>query len=197
MRAFAVVVFSLLVVCVVPGAAFASDPPTGGAAFQSEPAPGDPAATGGIVPAPATPMVPGDEAVLLPDGTAAAPQLAPPQIQNAIWAANTIQKRPYRYGGGHAAFISRGYDCSGTVSFALNAAGLLRQPRDSSGFMRFGLPGVGQWITIYAHGGHAYMVIAGLRLDTSSAGAGGGKGPRWRATGRPTAGYTVRHPRGF
>jgi hypothetical protein len=135
--------------------------------------------------------------VLLPDGTAAAPQGAPLQVQVAVWAANTIQKLPYRYGGGHASFVSRGYDCSGTVSFALKAAGLLKSPLDSGRFMRYGARGPGKWFTIYTNPGHAYVVIAGLRLDTSSAGSGGGKGPRWRAKGRPTAGYTVRHPRGF
>jgi hypothetical protein len=191
-RVFALVVFSLLVACVAPVAAFAADPPTGGATFQAEPPPPAPVA----VP-PGQPVVPGELAELLPDGTAAAPAAAPPQVQQAIWAANTIQTLPYRYGGGHAAFISRGYDCSGTVSFALNAAGLLKRPRDSTGFMRYGLSGVGRWITIYAHGGHAYTIIAGLRLDTSSAGAGGGNGPRWRKSRRPTAGYTIRHPRGF
>jgi hypothetical protein len=191
-RVFALVVFSLLVACVAPGAAFAADPPTGGATFQTEPPPPAPGAV-----LPGQPVVPGELAKLLPDGTAAAPAAAPPQVQQAIWAANTIQTLPYRYGGGHAAFISRGYDCSGTVSFALNAAGLLKRPRDSTGFMRYGLAGVGRWITVYAHGGHAYTIIAGLRLDTSSAGAGGGNGPRWRRSRRPTAGYTIRHPRGF
>jgi hypothetical protein len=199
-RGFTLVVFSLLVLCVAPAGALAA-PPTGGAAYQSQtappPAPAPGATPPGVIATPAGPMVPGLAAVLLPDGSAAAPQGAPPQVQQAIWAANTIQKHPYRYGGGHAAFVDRGYDCSGTVSFALNAAGLLRRARDSSGFMRYGLAGPGQWITIYAHGGHAYAVIAGLRLDTSAAGAGGGRGPRWRATGRATAGYTIRHPRGF
>ena len=131
------------------------------------------------------------------DGLAAAPLNAPPAVQAAIWAANTIQTKPYVYGGGHGDFEAEGYDCSGTVSFALNAAGLLRRPRASGGFMRYGKPGPGRWITVYAHGGHAYMVIAGLRLDTSAAGAGGGSGPRWRAAGRPTRGYKVRHPVGF
>jgi hypothetical protein len=143
------------------------------------------------------PTVPGVQAVLLPDGTAAAPTGAPPQVQAAVWAANRIQKLPYRYGGGHASFVSRGYDCSGTVSYALNAAGLLKRPLDSGSFMRWGARGPGQWFTVYTNPGHAYMVIAGLRLDTSSAGATGGKGPRWRATGRPTTGYRIRHPRGF
>ena len=142
--------------------------------------------------------MPGVKAVLLADGTAAAPADAPANVQNAIWAANTLQKLPYRYGGGHKSFISRrGYDCSGTVSFALNAAGLLKRPLDSGSFMRWGKKGPGTWFTVYTNPGHAYAVIAGLRLDTSSAGAGGGSGPRWRAKGRPSAGYKIRHPRGF
>ena len=198
MRGFCLVVLMLCVSCVAPAAASAV-PPTGGAGYTppKPPPPPVPApAPGAVVPGP-QPTVPGVRAVLLPDGTAAAPQAAPPQVQAAVWAANTIQKRPYRYGGGHASFLDRGYDCSGTVSFALNAAGLLKRSRDSTGFMSYGLRGPGQWITIYSNPGHAYMVIAGLRLDTSAAGAGGGKGPRWRATGRPTAGYRVRHPRNF
>jgi hypothetical protein len=182
--------------CVVaPVGAFA-DPGTGGAAYTPPPPP---------APYPSTvplgqpkPLVPGVKAVLLADGTAAAPAAAPPNVQNAIWAANTLQKLPYRYGGGHRSFISRrGYDCSGTVSFALNAAGLLKRPLDSGSFMRWGKKGPGAWFTIYTNRGHAYAVIAGLRLDTSSAGAGGGSGPRWRGKGRPSVGYKTRHPRGF
>ena len=194
MRGFCLVVFMLCLSCVAPTGALA-DAPTGGASYQPPPPP--PLDPGTILPG-AQPIVPGTQAVLLPDGTAAAPQDAPPQVQAAVWAANTIQTLPYRYGGGHQSFISRrGYDCSGTVSFALNAAGLLKRPRDSSGFMRYGAKGRGRWFTVYTNPGHAYVVIAGLRLDTSSAGAGGGKGPRWRAKGRPSAGYKVRHPRGF
>src|SRR5215210_3351643 len=182
--------------CVAPAGALAAAR-TGGAAYAPPPPPPPPPPDPStVVPGP-QPTVPGTQAVRLPDGTAAAPQNAPPQVQAAVWAANALQKLPYRYGGGHAAFVDRGYDCSGTVSYALNAAGLLRRPRDSSSFMRWGLAGPGQWFTIYTNPGHAYVVIAGLRLDTSSAGAGGGKGPRWRATGRPTTGYKVRHPRGF
>jgi hypothetical protein len=194
MRGFCLVVFMLCLSCVAPAGAFA-DPSTGGASYAPPPPPPpDP----GIVLPGLQPTVPGTEAVLLPDGTAAAPLDAPPQVQAAVWAANTIQKLPYRYGGGHRSFISkRGYDCSGTVSFALNAAGLLKRPLDSGRFMRWGAKGPGEWFTIYTNPGHAYVVIAGLRLDTSSAGAGGGKGPRWRATGRPSAGYKIRHPKGF
>jgi hypothetical protein len=186
--------FFMLCLCVAPAGALAGAP-TGGASYTPPPPPPPDPST--VVPGP-QPTVPGTQAVLLPNGTAAAPADAPPQVQAAVWAANTIQKLPYRYGGGHRSFISRsGYDCSGTVSFALKAAGLLRRPRDSSGFMRYGARGPGQWFTIYSNPGHAYVVIAGLRLDTSSAGAGGGRGPRWRAKGRPVAGYKVRHPRGF
>jgi hypothetical protein len=194
-RGFCLVLFSLILFCVAPTGAFA-DAPTGGAGYTPPlPPPPDPSTVPLGQP---QPLVPGVQAVLLPDGTAAAPADAPPQVQNAVWAANTIQTLPYRYGGGHRSFISRrGYDCSGTVSFALGAAGLLKRPRDSGSFMRFGAKGPGQWFTVYTNPGHAYVVIAGLRLDTSSAGAGGGKGPRWRAKARPIAGYTVRHPRGF
>jgi hypothetical protein len=194
MRGFCLVVFMLCLSCVAPAGAFA-DAPTGGAAYvPPAPPPPDP---GTVLPG-EQPTVPGAKAVLLPDGTAAAPLDAPPQVQAAVWAANTIQTLPYRYGGGHRSFISRrGYDCSGTVSFALNAAGLLKRPLDSGSFMRWGAKGPGTWFTIYTNPGHAYVVIAGLRLDTSSAGAGGGKGPRWRAKGRPSAGYKIRHPKGF
>jgi hypothetical protein len=194
MRGFCLVVFMLCLSCVAPVGAFA-DPSTGGASYTPPPPP--PPDPGTVLPG-LQATVPGTEAVLLPDGTAAAPLDAPPQVQDAVWAANTIQKLPYRYGGGHRSFISkRGYDCSGTVSFALNAAGLLKRPLDSGRFMRWGAKGPGEWFTIYTNPGHAYVVIAGLRLDTSSAGAGGGKGPRWRATGRPSAGYKIRHPKGF
>jgi hypothetical protein len=194
MRGFCLVVFMLCLSCVAPAVAFA-DAPTGGASYvPPAPPPPDP---GTVLPG-EQPTVPGTQAVLLPDGTAAAPLDAPPQVQAAVWAANTIQTLPYRYGGGHRSFISRrGYDCSGTVSFALNAAGLLKRPLDSGSFMRWGAKGPGTWFTIYTNPGHAYVVIAGLRLDTSSAGAGGGKGPRWRAKGRPSAGYKIRHPKGF
>jgi hypothetical protein len=186
----------MLMLCVVAPAAAFAEAPTGGAAYTPPPPPPpDPSTVPLGLP---HPTVPGTQAVLLPDGTAAAPADAPAQVQNAVWAANTIQTLPYVYGGGHRSFISRvGYDCSGTVSFALNAAGLLKRPRDSSSFMRYGKRGKGQWFTVYTNPGHAYVVIAGLRLDTSSAGSGGGKGPRWRAKGRPSVGYVVRHPRGF
>jgi hypothetical protein len=195
-RGVRLVVFTLLLCCIAPMGAFA-DAPTGGATYAPPPPPPPDPST--VPLGQPKPLVPGVQAVLLPDGTAAAPADAPPQVQNAIWAANTIQTLPYRYGGGHRSFISRrGYDCSGTVSFALGAAGLLKRPRDSSSFMRYGLPGKGAWITIYTNPGHAFVVIAGLRLDTSAAGDPSGlSGPRWRPNLRSTRGYKARHPVGL
>lgn len=142
----------------------------------------------------ARPTVPGTTAVLLKDGRAAAPEQAPPQVQNAIWAANKIVGKPYRYGGGHARFNDTGYDCSGTISYALRGAKALKAPLDSTSFMAWGEAGEGAWITVYTHPTHAYVVIAGLRLDTSAAGDPGGlKGPRWRPALRSDKGFTVRH----
>lgn len=142
----------------------------------------------------AHPTVPGYTAKLK-NGIAYAPALAPPQVQKAIWAANRLRSKPYLYGGGHGSFRSAGYDCSGTVSYALHAGGLLAVPMDSSDFMSWGQSGVGQWITVYTNPGHAFAYIAGLRLDTSGPGQ---PGPRWRTHLRPsTRGYSARHPLGF
>jgi cell wall-associated NlpC family hydrolase len=147
----------------------------------------------------ATPVVDGFTARILADGTAAAPSMAPPEVQQAIWAANRIIGRPYVYGGGHnRTFRSRGYDCSGTVSFALHGGGLLTSPLDSSSFMKWGETGQGAWITVWTNPGHAFAIIAGIRLDTSSAGdPHGGKGPRWRPVARTTQGFHARHPAGL
>lgn len=142
--------------------------------------------------------VPGAEAVLLEDGLAAAPELAPAPVKEAIWAANEIIGKPYVYGGGHRSFRSRGYDCSGTVSYALNGGDLLDSPLDSSSFMRWEDAGEGEWITVYTNPGHAFAVFAGLRLDTSAAGdPSGAKGPRWRPALRSTKGFKARHPDGL
>ena len=151
------------------------------------------ASAGGPEPAAAAQGVaPGDAAVLAADGrTALAPASAPPQVHKAIAAANRIVGKPYRYGGGHGSFEDSGYDCSGTVSYALHGAGLLDAPRDSSGLKTFGRSGAGRWITVYANSRHTYVVIAGLRLDTSGT---GGVGPRWQAARRSSSGYVVRHP---
>ena len=122
--------------------------------------------------------------------TAIAPSDAPEAVKRAIEYANRITTKPYRYGGGHASFSDSGYDCSGAVSYALRGARLLSRPMDSGQLMSWGRKGRGRWITVYAHGGHAYVVIAGLRFDTSGAGE---EGPRWRREARSSAGYAARH----
>ena len=139
-----------------------------------------------------------DKAVIGPDGrTAIPPDNAPQPVKDAIAAANRITDKPYRYGGGHGRWEDSGYDCSGAVSYALHGGDLLDQPLDSSGLARWGAAGPGEWITVYAHSGHAYVVIAGLRFDTSSGGSNRGEGPRWRETSRSSDGYTARHPEGL
>jgi hypothetical protein len=123
---------------------------------------------------------------------------APAAVQEIIWAGDQIIGLPYIYGGGHASFISPGYDCSGTVSFALHGANLLTAPEDSSEFMVWGSSGVGGWVTIFSNPGHAYMTVAGLRLDTSSADdPSNQQGPRWRPLRPANEGFTVRHPLGL
>ena len=101
---------------------------------------------------------------------------------------NKIRTKPYRWGGGHARWKDKGHDCSGAVSYVLHAAGLLKSPLPSGPLARvWGAPGMGRWITVYANGGHAYAVIAGLRWDTSAVGEAlnSGSGPRWRRTATP------------
>ncbi len=141
------------------------------------------------------PPAPAAQATLSADGrTAVAPAGAPAQVQQAIAAANRITRKPYRYGGGHARFRDSGYDCSGAVSYVLHGAGLLGRPLDSTGLASWGSRGRGSWISVYAHSGHAYVIVAGLRFDTSGRGE---EGPRWRPERRSAAGYTVRHPAGL
>jgi hypothetical protein len=132
----------------------------------------------------------GPRARVLPDGTAVAPDNAPEVVQRVILAANEIAKFPYKWGGGHGAWRDTGYDCSGSVSFALAGAGLLNRPLTSGLFMNYGSPGPGRWITIYANSGHIFMFVAGLRFDTSGQGRAG---TRWQAETRSTAGFAVRH----
>jgi cell wall-associated NlpC family hydrolase len=142
-------------------------------------------------------LVPGSRARYV-NGLAAAPMSAPAAIQQMIWAGDQIIGLPYIYGGGHASFISPGYDCSGTVSFALHGASLLTVPADSSEFMGWGSHGIGRWVTIFSNPGHAYMTVAGLRLDTSSADdPTNQQGPRWRPLRTGNSGFTVRHPLGL
>ncbi len=141
-----------------------------------------------------TTTAPSGSARLQSDGTAVAPANAPRQVRKAIAAANRIHTRPYIWGGGHRSFKSKGYDCSGAVSYVLHAAGVLRSPMASGPLMRWGSPGLGSWITVYANSGHAWMTVAGLRFDTSSAGESlnQGSGPRWRANMRSGSGYAAR-----
>jgi Putative peptidoglycan binding domain len=116
------------------------------------------------------------------------------RVSRIVRAANRIARMPYKYGGGHGTYHDSGYDCSGSISYALHYAGVLRTPLDSSGFMSYGLPGPGRHVTIYANAGHAYMVVDHRRFDTS---ARGETGSRWTRTHRSSAGYAVRHPRGL
>ena len=116
-------------------------------------------------------------ATALDNGVALPPLEAPTQVLKIIEAGNAIARTPYKWGGGHGRFLDTGYDCSGSVSFALYAAGLIGGPSDSSGLMSWGKPGKGKWITIYANAGHVYMEVAGIRFDTSGAKA---TGSRWQ-----------------
>jgi len=204
LRALGPFVMTTMLCVLAPAAAVAADTPplTGGTTFVAEPAP-PPVATPGRW---TGEEVPGTVAQLLADGTAAAPADAPDQVKQAIWAANWLRDKPYKYGGGHGRLRDTGYDCSGAVSFALAAADLLETPLDSGSFMSWGAAGMGDWITVYTNPGHAYVVIAGLRLDTSTAGvsrvgrmpAGAREsGPRWRPVLRSPRGYVRRHPISF
>ena len=132
-------------------------------------------------------------------GTATVPASAPSRVAAMIAAANQVARKPYVYGGGHgrlagATFVDTAYDCSGSVSFALAAAGFIDSPMDSTALAQFGKPGPGRWVTIYANAGHAFMTVAGLRFDTSGRDVGGS---RWQARTRSVAGFTVRHPPGL
>jgi hypothetical protein len=135
------------------------------------------------------------------NGKAIPPKGAPKRVKRVIAAANRLVSKPYRYGGGHGSWEDTGYDCSGTVSYALHGGRFLKAPRDSSGFARWALGGKGKWITVYTNPGHAFMMVAGLRLDTgyrdaygAKHGAKPGSGPRW-GKARSTRGFTARHIR--
>ncbi|HKG02180.1 MAG TPA: hypothetical protein VKB03_03300 [Conexibacter sp.] len=199
---------SLAVLVVLPAAALAS---TGGASPGGAAAP--PAAvraSGGAAPgtavkpqrrhrvrkrrAPvtATTVAPPALATLLDDGTASPPAGAPAEVAAAIVAGNRIASLPYRWGGGHARWEDTGYDCSGSVGYALHGGGLLAASATSGDLMAYGERGPGTWITIYANPDHVYMVVAGLRFDTS-----GARPSRWQVAPRSGAGFAVRHPAGF
>ena len=169
-----------------------------------------PAATSGTQPPPMSggatfepPPPPPEEATLI-DGRVLAPASAPRRVKRVIEAANRLVEKPYVYGGGHKPYVSRrldrGYDCSGAVSYALYGGRFLRSPLPSGALMDWGSEGPGQWITVYAHGGHAYVVIAGYRFDTSMRdrdAPGPGTGPRWSRTLRTSSAFVARHPSGY
>lgn len=137
------------------------------------------------------------QATLTPGGRAVAPPSAPPAVKEMIEAANRIRNRPYKWGGGHRDWNSPGYDCSGSVSYVMHAAGLLDWPLDSTGFMRWGGGGAGSWVRIYANREHVFAVIAGLRWDTSFTADGDRSGPGWSEYMRSTKGFRARHPLGL
>lgn len=131
---------------------------------------------------------------------AAAPAQAPLEVKRAIWAANQLTTKPYRYGGGHKSFRDSAYDCSGTVSYALGGAGFVKAPISSSEFRSFGANGQGKWITVYARNGHTFATIAGLRLDTTPYNTMKRDrhwAPRWQPTPREPRGFVARHPAGL
>jgi peptidoglycan hydrolase-like protein with peptidoglycan-binding domain len=151
----------------------------------------------GMAPATPTepaPLGPGEEATVGKDGLAIAPAAAPDAVKQIIAAGNAIATKPYRYGGGHGRWNDTGYDCSGSVSYALHGAGLLDQALTSGDFTRWGAKGAGRWVTIYGNSGHAYMVVAGLRFDTSGRQQ---DGTRWHASSRSSSGYVATHPPGL
>lgn len=168
-------------VAVLPGSdARAANAPGGVSAVSATPAP-DPSAPPGRA--------------LLVGGRAVAPVAAPAAVKGVIAAANRIRTKPYVWGGGHGRWWDRGYDCSGAVSYALHGGELLDSPLPSGPMTRWGSPGRGRWVTVYANAGHAYAVIAGLRWDTS--GNARGTGPRWHTDIAGSRGFVARHPAGY
>jgi hypothetical protein len=153
-------------------------------------------ATGGMTPSEVDVCTPTEKAKLLENGMLVPPKSAPPRVKRVIAAANQIRSKPYVWGGGHARWWDRGYDCSGAVSFALHGGKFLESPLPSGPMMKWAEEGEGRWITVYANGGHAYAVIAGFRWDTSGDGEGE-TGPRWHEDLRDNVGFDARHPAGY
>jgi hypothetical protein len=152
--------------------------------------------TGGMSPAAVDVCTPTEKAKLLPNGMLVPPASAPARVKAVIAAANKIRSKPYVWGGGHARWWDRGYDCSGAVSFALHGGRFLEAPLPSGPMAGWGDEGEGRWITVFTNPGHAYAVVAGYRWDTSG-NDGGETGPRWREDLRDNAGFVARHPAGF
>jgi cell wall-associated NlpC family hydrolase len=167
-----------------PGLDNAGPAPTGAATEGTPRAPGG--AIGGHVSV--------TRASALPNGVAVPPLEAPEAVKQIIEAGNIIARSPYIWGGGHGKWLDKGYDCSGSVSFALAAAGLLDGPLDSGRLAHWGDPGPGRWVTIYANSTHVFMEVAGIRFDTVARAV---TGSRWANDGRSTAGFAVRHPPGL
>jgi cell wall-associated NlpC family hydrolase len=134
------------------------------------------------------------KATALPNGVAIPPLEAPEEVKEIIEAGNIIARSPYLWGGGHGKWLDKGYDCSGSVSFALAAAGLLNGPLASGPLMSWGESGRGKWVTIYANDGHVFMEVAGVLFDTSNARV---TGSRWGNAMRSTSGFVARHPAGL
>jgi hypothetical protein len=134
------------------------------------------------------------KATAMSNGIALPPLEAPEEVKQIIEAGNIIARSPYVWGGGHGKWLDKGYDCSGSVSFALAAAGLLEGPMASGPLMSWGEPGKGKWVTIYTHSGHVFMVVAGIRFDTSGQRV---TGSRWQNAMRDTSGFVARHPAGL
>ena len=140
----------------------------------------------------------GDAAIsgaeVLENGIALPPIESPEAVHQIIEAGNSIARTPYLWGGGHGKWLDKGYDCSGSISYALASAGLLNAPLDSGRLMGWGKPGPGKWVTIYTNPTHVYMVVAGVRFDTSGTRV---TGSRWQRSMRPGGGFVARHPEGL
>jgi cell wall-associated NlpC family hydrolase len=182
------------------------EPVAGNAGGADEPVTADPGLTE-VGPRPTAPASAGtrreavairnadpSKAVALGNGVALPPLEAPEEVKQIIEAGNVIARTPYLWGGGHGKWLDTGYDCSGSVSFALAAAGLLSGPLASGPLMSWGEPGPGKYVTIYANNGHVYMYVAGVRFDTSNSRV---TGSRWSNTVRSNAGFVARHPAGL
>src|SRR3954447_18107989 len=152
--------------------------------------------SGGITSAEVDVCTPTANARLLPSGMLVPPKSAPPRVKAVIAAANKIRSKPYVWGGGHARWWDRGYDCSGSVSFALHGGKFLESPLPSGPMAKWGEEGEGRWITVWTNAGHAYAEVAGFRWDTSGDN-GGETGPRWHEDLRDNIGFVSRHPTGY
>ena len=188
-----------IAIALVPSAALASpggvgttSSEEGAAATPPPPATGECTPAGGGL---ANGTCPSVKKARLIAGKAVAPRGSLEAVKQVIEAANRIRTTPYVWGGGHGRWWDRGYDCSGSVGYALHGGGLLEAPMTSGEMARWGLPGKGRWITIYANARHVFAVIAGLRWDT--VGDDTGTGPRWHEDLVSTAGFVARHPPGF